>query len=147
MQFQNILCVCTGNICRSPLAQGLIKQVAPGLNVDSAGIAAVAGGRMPEEAAAIAAREGLPIQDHRGKQLTAEHAEAADVILVMEKEQLDWIGEQFPQVRGRIFRVTHWSDGEDVADPYRHDAAFFEQVYAHLTAGVRSWVVKLGIGA
>lgn len=143
MQFQNILCVCTGNICRSPLAKGLVMREAPELNVDSAGIGAVVGGRMPQEAAAIAEREGLPLEAHQGKQLTSALAEAADVILVMEAGQRDWTVARFPQVRGRVFLATHWTDGQDVADPYMHDAAFFEQSYTHLDEGIRAWVTKL----
>ena len=71
MQFQRIVCVCTGNICRSPLAAGLLKKQAPALTVSSAGIGAVVGGEMPAEAARIAQREALDLADHRGRQIDA----------------------------------------------------------------------------
>lgn len=144
MKFQKILCVCTGNICRSPLAKGLLKREAPGLTVDSAGIGAIVGGKMPAEAAVIAEREQLALQGHRGKQLTSSLAAASDIILVMEKGQQEWVTSHFPQVRGRVFLATHWTDGKDVDDPYRHNAAFFEKVYAHMAKGILSWADKLG---
>lgn len=143
LQFDNILCVCTGNICRSPLAEGLIKRDAPDLSVDSAGIGAVVGGRMPAEASTIAARERLALDDHRGKQLMSQHVRCADVILVMEQGQRDWIVGRFPPARGRVFLATHWLGGEDVADPYQHDAAFFERVFRQLANGIQAWVAKL----
>lgn len=143
MQFNNILCVCTGNICRSPLAEGLLRRDAPDLTVSSAGIGAVVGGRMPAEAAAIAEREGLRLGDHRGQQLVSQHVRSADVILVMEKGQRDWVVGQFPMTRGRVFLATHWVDGEDVDDPYQHDAVFFERVFQQLEKGIQAWVAKL----
>jgi len=121
-----------------------LKREVPRLMVDSAGIGAIVGGKMPAEAVAIAEREGLALQGHRGKQLTTPLAEASDIILVMEKGQKAWVTSHFPQVRGRVFLATHWTDGEDVDDPYRHDAAFFEKVYTHMAKGILLWADKLG---
>ena len=143
MQFQRVVCVCTGNICRSPLAAGVLKKHVPGLTVSSAGIAAVEGGRMPDEAAAIAKHAALDLAEHRGRQITTPIVREADLILVMEKGQLDWIVSRFPETRGRVFMATHWVGGDDIADPYRQSAAFFERVYSQLDEGVRAWADRL----
>ena len=75
--------------------------------------------------------------------IAADDIEKADLILVMEKGQLDWIVSRFPETRGRVFMATHWVGGDDIADPYRQSAAFFEQVYSQLDEGVRAWADRL----
>lgn len=144
MRFNNILCVCTGNICRSPLAEGYLRRRAPHLQVQSAGIGAVVGGEMPEPAAAIAAREGLALEAHRGRQIGSELVCSADLIIVMEQGQLAWVTGRFPMVRGRVFLATHWLDGADVDDPHRHDSRFFERVYRAMVEGLDGWLARIG---
>ncbi|ROO26357.1 low molecular weight protein-tyrosine-phosphatase [Salinisphaera japonica] len=147
MSFNNILCVCTGNICRSPLAEGLLRQALPHAAVSSAGISAVGGGTMPQEAQAIADREGLALAGHRGCQITSPIVNNADVILVMEKGQRDWIVERFPQARGRVFLLSHWSDGRDTADPFRRSQEFFETIFAEINSYTAQWAQRLGAPA
>lgn len=98
---------------------------------------------MPAEAEAIAEREGLQLADHRGRQITTPIVRSADLILVMEKGQLEWIVSAFPEARGRVFMVTHWVGGEDIADPYRQSATFFEQVYQQIEHGLTAWSERL----
>ena len=143
MPFNNILCVCTGNICRSPLAEGLIRQALPQASVSSAGIGAVEGGSMPPHAQAIADREELPLDNHRGRQITSVIANNADVILVMEKAQRDWVCERFPQTRGKVFLLSHWSTGKDTADPFRKSQDFFEEIYVEIRNYTNMWVERL----
>lgn len=143
MRVDSILCVCTGNICRSPLAEGLIKRDLPGVRVSSAGIGAVEGGRMPEPAARIAAREDLDLEAHRGRQITSQILREHELVLVMEEGQKQWLAAEFPQSRGRVFIATHWQRGEDVIDPYRQSEEVFEQVYAVLVDAIGDWTTRL----
>ena len=143
MNINRILCVCTGNICRSPLAEGWLRRELSSIEIASAGVGAVEGGRMPEAAAAIAAREGLDLADHRGRQVTRPMLQAHDVVLVMEKAQRDWLAGSYPEARGRTFLVSHWTTGEDIQDPYRLSADVFEQVYAELVESLGQWRVRL----
>lgn len=143
MRVDSILCVCTGNICRSPLAEGLIKRDLPGVRVSSAGIGAMEGGRMPEPAARIAVREGLDLEAHRGRQITSQILREHELVLVMEEGQKQWLAAEFPQSRGRVFIATHWQGGEDVIDPYRQSEEVFEQVYAVLVGAIGDWTTRL----
>ncbi len=102
---------------------------------------------MPEEAKAIADREGLALADHRGRQITSPVANNADVILVMEKRQRDWIVERFPQTRGRVFLLSHWSDGSDTADPFRQSQEFFEAIFVEIKSLTAQWAQRLGTPA
>ena len=145
MAFDNILCVCTGNICRSPLAQGLLQRALPHATVSSAGIAAVEGGPMPQEAAVIAERDGLPLANHRGRQITTPMANDAHLIIVMEKRQRDWLCNRFPQTRGRVLLLSHWSDGDDVADPFKKSQAFFDEIYDEIVCHTKAWIENLAV--
>lgn len=143
MYVRNILCVCTGNICRSPLAEGLLRRDAPSLTVASAGIGAVVGASMPAAAEHIARREGLDVLDHRARQLSGDLLRGADLVLVMESGQKSWIVSQFPESRGRVFMASHWRGGSDIPDPFRHDDTFFQQVFTQLTGCMDDWAGRL----
>lgn len=143
MKIDRILCVCTGNICRSPLAEGWLRRALPSIAVASAGIGAVEGGRMPDAAAEIAAREGLDLADHHGRQVTRHILQAHDLVLVMEAGQREWLSKNYPEARGRTFLVTHWATGADIQDPYRLSSDVFEQVYFELIAGLDQWRTRL----
>ena len=143
MQIQSVLCVCTGNICRSPLAEGWLRREMPFLQVSSAGIGAVQGGEMPQAAADIAAREGLDLAEHRGRQITRPILQAHELVLVMEAGQRDWLASNFPEVRGRTFMASHWLGGDDIQDPYRLNAEVFEQVYKEIVDALTQWQKRL----
>ena len=143
MQIDSVLCICTGNICRSPLAEGLFRKRAQSLRVASAGIGAVVAGTMPDAAANIATREHLDLDSHRGKQVTRPMLQQHDLVMVMEAGQKQWLVANYPESRGRVFLLTHWISGDDIADPYRLNSEVFEQVYSEIEAGVDSWVARL----
>ena len=93
---KNVLFVCTGNICRSPLAEvylrSLIHQGGPAdVTISSAGTHAMGGNRTPEEGIETAAHIGLDLESHRAKPLTPELLEQADRIVVMAPEHADFI--------------------------------------------------------
>lgn len=98
---------------------------------------------MPQAAANIAEREGLALSEHRGKQITREMLQQADVAIVVEAGQKQWLAGNFPESMGRIFLLSHWTGGEDIEDPYRLDDQVFERVYAHINAGVAAWLKRL----
>lgn len=143
MNISSILCVCTGNICRSPLAERLLAAALPGATVASAGIGALQGKPMDPAAAAIARREGFVADDHAGQQLTAALVKQFELILVMEEDQKHWIESRFPESRGRVFLFTHWQDGEDIEDPFRLPDEVFEDVYAELQSCAEDWQQRL----
>lgn len=143
MNISSILCVCTGNICRSPLAERLMAAALPGATVASAGIGALQGKPMDPAAATIAQREGFVADDHRGQQLTAALVKQYELILVMEEDQKRWIEDRFPESRGRVFMFTQWQDGEDIVDPYRLSGEIFESVYEELRSCAEDWQQRL----
>lgn len=143
MNISSVLCVCTGNICRSPLAERLLSSRLPDVAVASAGIGALQGKPLDPGVAAIAAREGLPEDDHIARQLTHAMVRDYELILVMEADQQEWIEDRYPESRGRVFMVSHWQDGRDVVDPYRKSGDVFEAVYQQLISCLDEWCRRL----
>lgn len=107
-----ILTVCTGNICRSPLAAQLLSV---GLSretfeVNSAGVTALEGAPMPTLAQEIAAGLGLTThQDHHGKQLVADEVARADLVFAMDREHRRAIVELLPPAVRYTFTLTEFA--------------------------------------
>src|SRR5690606_6892784 len=114
--FERILVVCVGNICRSPMAEALLREALPGRRVSSAGIGALVGEPADPLAVQLMRERGLDIGAHRGRQLDEPLLRENDVLLVMERGHREWIESRWPQARGRVYRWGHWSDFE-VPDP------------------------------
>lgn len=141
--FDSILIVCTGNICRSPIAERFLRRVLPVKKIDSAGTGALVDHEADRSAVKIALKHGLSLEGHKGKQFTSTLARQYDLILVMEKSHLEQIGQVAPEARGKTMLFGEWLGRKDIPDPYRKSDEAFASVY-HLIelAGLR-WVEKL----
>ena len=130
-QLKKVLVVCTGNTCRSPMAEGWLKQklAGKGWTAESAGVAAWDGQPATPEAVEAMREIGIDVSAHRSRKLTAEMAVRADVILAMteghRREIVFWI----PAVKDKTFLVKGFGldKARNVADPiglpveaYRH---------------------------
>lgn len=139
---QKVLLVCLGNICRSPMAEGLFRQAAPELKVSSAGISAMVGHRADPIAVQIMAGEGVDISAHRARMLTEAIARDADLILVMDDQQKQQLSMHYPYVRGKVFRLAEASK-RDIPDPYRQDPEVFRTVFSMIEDGVNEWAKRI----
>ena len=142
MAFENILVVCVGNICRSPMAEALLKQRFPEKNIDSAGVGALVGHSADPAAIEIMQAQNIDISTHVAKQIDEKLAQKADLIFTMSEGQNKWIEERWPFCRGKTFRLGHW-DGKDIADPYKHDISAFQTAYEDILRGLDEWQDKL----
>lgn len=140
--FNRILVVCIGNICRSPMAEQLLKVALPKKTISSAGLGALINAPADDHAQALMTELGHDISAHRGRQLNAELIRNADLIFVMTHKQEALLTQQFPQARGRVYRLGHW-DKQDIADPYQKPREAFEQALQHIQTGIASWLPKL----
>ena len=87
---KNILVMCTGNICRSPTAEYLLrKELGPDYNVQSAGLGALVEHPAEETAMKVAAKNGIDMSPHKARQVTMDMLKWADLVLVMEAGQRD----------------------------------------------------------
>lgn len=139
---KQILVVCIGNICRSPMAEGLLKQALPDLRVTSAGLGALVGHPADPLAQALMSGAGIDISAHRARQITDAIARDADLILVMDEQQKAQMAKQYPYARGRVFRLAEAAK-KDIPDPYRQSPELFDAVFELAQNGVNDWVKRI----
>ena len=142
MAFDNILVVCVGNICRSPMAEALLKQRYPRKNIDSAGVGALVGHPADPAALEIMTAQQLDITKHVAKQLDENLAKKADIIFTMSDGQTKWIEERWPFCRGKTFKLGHWKN-KDIADPYKHEMSAFKTAYQDIVDSLEQWADKI----
>ncbi|MFC2992168.1 low molecular weight protein-tyrosine-phosphatase [Halomonas tibetensis] len=142
--FQRLLVVCTGNICRSPVAQAMLTRALPGRDIGSAGLGALVGHGVEPTARALAEADGLDVADHAARQLTREMLTAADLILVMSSGQRRAVGELAPEALGKTMMLGQWLPGSsDIPDPYRKSREAFEHVHGLLRNATDAWATRL----
>ncbi|MCK4488231.1 MAG: hypothetical protein KAU38_15915 [Desulfobacterales bacterium] len=129
-QIANILFVCTGNICRSPFAQGIFTKVVAqkglkGVTAESAGLLALPGNSATYMAQRVAAEYGADLAQHEAKSVSKDLVAWSDLILVMEKSHEDALLTAFPEVAGKVLLVRYFarfgSRRRGIADPYGLD--------------------------
>lgn len=103
----HILFVCTGNICRSPVAAELWRMRSPRLrsSLASAGTAAVHDGRVPEVLQQLMRLEGGGVSGHRGRQIDPAMISGADLILTMTKDQRRRVAHESPPAVRRTYTL------------------------------------------
>ena len=141
--FESILVVCTGNICRSPIADRLLRQLLPYKKIDSAGVGAMVDKCADPSALRVAEKHGLSLADHKGVQFTGSLGRQYQLILVMEKEHLEHVTRIAPEARGKTMLLGQWLNCKEIPDPYRKSDEAFESVYQLIDQACRCWVVKL----
>lgn len=141
--FQSILVVCTGNICRSPIGERLLRQHLPGKQVTSAGIFGLEGHPADAEAQAVALRHGVSLEGHVARKVTRGLLQKSDLILVMEPEHLRFIAVLAPENRGKSLFFGQWLETRDIPDPYRKSHEIYEYVFEQLEKASQEWARRL----
>lgn len=132
--FERVLVVCVGNICRSPMAEGIARAVFPDARVGSAGLGALVGRPAEPFACELMSERGIDISGHRARQITPGMIRDAELILAMETWHVREIERLSAAARGRTFRLGHWSDFE-IADVYREPRHAFERALEEIERG------------
>lgn len=140
--FNNILFVCVGNVCRSPMAEAFFKKqllgCKPEIQVASAGIQALINQPAVSEVRHLLKKNEIDVSNHRSRQLIEEMVLNADLILVMEDFHKEKIEVAFPFSYGKVFLLGHWS-GFEIPDPYRKSLELFEQCFELVQQSWLDW--------
>jgi len=151
-----ILFVCTGNTCRSPMAEMLMRQrVATklgckidevedhGLLIASAGIAAMTGGRSSPGALDVMNERGLDLSSHESQPLTDRLIKYADLILTMTHGHRDAILAQWPAASDRTKVLCH--DDSDVSDPIGGPTEMYRRCAEQIEAQLDRWLEQIDL--
>ncbi|MBK7999409.1 MAG: ribose 5-phosphate isomerase B [Verrucomicrobia bacterium] len=143
---KTILFVCTGNICRSPMAEGIFRHAVKGrgdYEVYSAGVGAI-DGLPPSEHAVRAVRElGIDISRQRSRMLTAELVRRADFIFGMTHSHVDAIMLLYPQAAEKTFLLREFDDTldsfeNDISDPIGGSLEVYQNCRDQIEQGIAS---------
>ncbi len=139
-----ILMVCLGNICRSPMAEGVLRHLARErgvkLTIDSAGTEGYHVGEAPDRRArSTMKRFGMDIDHLRARQVRREDLDRFDLLLAMDGTVLEEVRAMAPDARAaaRVRGMMEFApriDPREVPDPYYGDEGDFEEVYRLLHA-------------
>jgi protein-tyrosine phosphatase len=134
-----VLMVCTGNICRSPIAQALLERALPGIAADSAGTHALVGRAADPLGVQLMDERGIDLRAHVATALTDNRIDGAGLILTMTQAQSVWLKGTWPAAAGKVHRLGVHGDF-DVVDPYRRTRFTFELAVSQIEQGLSNWI-------
>lgn len=146
-----VLLVCTGNTCRSPMAETLLRALLsarfselfdpsqpPPIVAVSAGLSAYPGGAASPEAVTVMHARGLSLKDHQSRPITPRLLRQADLILTMTATHRQTIIQRCPEAASKTFLISN--SGRDVADPYGGPAPAYAACADELESFLKHWV-------
>ncbi len=153
-----LLFVCTGNTCRSPMAESMMRVlmaerlgVSPeqleqrGVMIMSAGISAMGGNAPSPEAVAVVGQRGCNLAKHESQPLTERLVRFADLILTMTRGHRDAILAQWPSAAGRVHLLCR--DGSDIADPIGGPLEMYERCAEQISAQLKEWLDTIDLSS
>ena len=146
--------VCTGNTCRSPMAEALMRRrvaedlkCSPedleeqGVMIVSAGIAAQPGGQASPESAQVAKERGLDLSGHESQPLGERLLRFADLVLTLTRSHRDAIVAQWPDSAARVKLLCR--DGSDVADPIGGPIELYRRCADQIDGELGAWLEEI----
>lgn len=139
-----IIFVCTGNTCRSPMAEALLKQKATQIEVKSYGISALPGSDMTQGAQEALKEKGIEVT-HKTNNLSKEALEWATLVLTMTEAHKQIIVSHYPHTKDKVFTLKEYANGErgNVNDPFGGSLSVYRDTLQEIETLVDQVVEKI----
>jgi protein-tyrosine phosphatase len=149
---RSILFVCTGNLCRSPLAAALFERATADLGADvrvaSAGLWAAEGAPPPWEIIQLGKEEGVDLSRHVARPVSRVSFVEADLVIVMEAGQQEALRSLYGEEEGKVRLLSEFiagkRAGDDIADPFERSIADYRASLDQIRAGIAGLLRDLG---
>jgi len=146
----HILFICTGNLCRSPIAAALWNKLICGQSqitnhqsqASSAGLKGIDGHPAHPLAVELMQARGLELAQHRSRTVTPDMLMNADLILTMENDHLQWILTKMPILQDRTHLLGRWQ-GREIPDPMQGGREAFEEMVNQIEQCLIGWSIHL----
>ncbi len=143
--FNSVLIVCVGNVCRSPMAEVLLKHRLTdqykNIQIASAGLGALVGHGADVTTQDLMKKMDIDLSEHKAQQLNTQLISEYDLILVMEKGHINAVHNIAPSSKGKVHLLGKWSDFE-IPDPYKQSQREFEVALELIERGIDEWIDK-----
>ena len=150
-----VLFVCTGNTCRSPMAEALFKDLAKKKGISSvkavsAGLAAIAGDKATPQAIEVMKRRGIDLSGHRARNVDASLIGEADLILTMTHRHKSVLSSMYPQAASKIHVLREYAEGgairgesAQILDPFGQPVEVYESCARQLEEAIEKLMERL----
>jgi protein-tyrosine-phosphatase len=148
-----IVFICTGNICRSAMAEAILRQMITeqglSLKVSSMGVEALVDSPADENAIAVLAEINIDLTPHRARYLALQELSDAELILCMDRYHLSFVKGMFPQLAYKCFLLTDYPKAKwwkrDIADPYRQSRDKFRKSRDIISANITRILAEVAV--